>query len=123
MVFEFCIGIFDVVSEHFVEMMFIAYEIISMYIEHAVEFVLHTDLHDTQTISFYLVWVLGLAALFALSKRVLLFIRGALYKVQIFMHRTKASLLYSWHEKTLMHKVGIVSGSVTVCLTYLFFFI
>jgi len=123
MVFEFCVGIFEVVSEHFVEMMFILYEIISMYIEHAVEFVLHTDLHDTQTISFYLVWVVGLAALFALSKRMLLFIQGALYKFQIFVHRKKASLLYSWHEKTLMHKVGVVSGSVAVCLTYLFFFI
>ncbi len=122
-VFEFCVGIFDVVSEHFVEMIFILYEIISMYLDHAIEFVFHTNFHDTQAISFYLVWLVGLAALFALSKRMLLFMQGALYKFQVFVHRKKASLLYSWHEKTLMHKVGIVSGSVAACLTYLFFFI
>jgi len=122
-VFEFCVGIFEAVSEYFVEMMFVLYEIITMNMDHAVELVFHTNLHDTQAISFYLVWLVGVLIVLAISKRMLLFFLGSIFKFKIFFYRKRAGLLYLWHEKTLMYKVGVVGISIAVCLTYVMFFI
>jgi len=122
-ILELLIGITDFIIEFSIEAVFILFEIVSMYLDHAVEAIFHTKVHDTQLISFYLMWVAAIAAVFMLSKKTFFSIKNLIFKWRIFFYRKKASLKYYWHEKSLLHKVGIIGGSITVCLTCVMFFI
>ncbi|MDC9729671.1 MAG: PilZ domain-containing protein [Methyloprofundus sp.] len=122
-VFELIIGGIEFVVEFVIEALFIAYEVISMYLEHAVEAVLHTHVHDTQLISFYILWAVGIAIGFFTFKKVVLFCKNLLYCCKLFYFRKKASLNYYWQQKTLIYKTGIIAGTITILLTYLLFFV
>jgi len=122
-ILELIVGITEFIAEFVAESLFILFEIVSMYLDHAVEAVFHTKIHDTQLISFYLMWVAGIAVVFIPSKKIFLLIKSLIFKWRIFVYRKKASVKYYWHEKPLMHKVGIIGGSLAVCLAYVMFFI
>jgi len=122
-ILELMVGITEFTAEFVAESLFILFEIVSMYLDHAVEAVFHTKIHDTQLISFYLMWAAGIAAGLLMSKKILVFCKNLIFKWQIFFYRKKASVKYYWHEKTLIHKTGLIGGSIAVCLTYVMFFI
>jgi len=122
-ILELMVGITEFIAEFAVESAFILYEIVSMYLDHAVEAIFHTKIHDTQLISFYLMWVVGIAAGLLMSKKIVVFCKNLFFKWQIYFYRKKASAKYYWHEKSLMHKTGVIGGSIAVFLTYVMFFI
>jgi hypothetical protein len=94
-----------------------------MYFDHAVEAVFHTQIHDTQMISFYLMWAVGAGIIFFMASKIVIGCKNLIYKGQIFFYRKKASFRYSWQEKSIMYKVGSIGGIVIACLTYVMFFI
>lgn len=122
-ILEFLVGMSEVIVEFTIESLFILFEIVSMYLDHIVEAIFHTKIHDTQLISFYVMWFSGIVTAFLLSKKILVFCKNLMYEWQVFVHRKKASVKYYWNEKTLMHKAGIVGVSLTVFLTYIMFFL
>jgi len=122
-IFDLIVGGFDFISELLVETLFIAYEILSMYMDQAVETVFHTNLHDSQTISFYLVWVLGLLAFWAVLNRLLLFLKNSLFRCKLLFFRKKSSLLYYWHDKSMLYKTSLISGVLAFISCYALFFI
>lgn len=119
-ILELLVGVTEFIAEFAIESAFILFEIVSMYLDHAIEAVLHTPIHETQMISFYLMWI---AVIFMLSKKVFVLIKNLIFKGRIFFYRKKASLKYYWHEKSWMYKSGVIGGSLAVCLTYVMFFI
>lgn len=98
-------------------------EFVELNIDHLVEHSLHTDLHQTQIIVFYIMLGLGLLVFYVLWKIIppLCF---RCYKNQLrFWSRKKASLLYVWGEQSLLDKIKIsVIGIIAVtCYVFLGF--
>jgi hypothetical protein len=112
-ILELLVGVTEFIAEFAIESAFILFEIVSMYLDHAIEAIFHTKIHDTQMISFYLMWATAAGIVFILSKKTFILIKNL----------KKASLKYYWHEKSLMYKSGIIGGSLAVCFTYVMFFI
>jgi len=122
-IFDFFIGLFDLFIEHFIEAMHLMYELIEYNLDHLVEFLFHTNVHDTQIIVFYLIIGLGLLGLYALTRTMPSFCIKQWRNYRMFIYRKKSSLLYYWREKSLMHKVSLISATITASSCYVMFFI
>ena len=123
LILELVIGLVEFVAEFTAESLYILFEVVSMYLDHAVEAIFHTKIQGTQLISFYFMWAVAGVVSFLTFKKVVSFCKTLFYKWKIFYCRKKASLNYYWYEKTVMHKVSFITASIAVCLTYILFFI
>jgi len=123
LVFELLVQVLELLIEFSTEMAFVLFEIVSLYMDHAVEFVFHTNIHDSQTISFYLLWLMSAAIFYLSSKRIFTFVQNKFYQYRILWYRKKASLLYNWRDKSLKEKIVFISSGLAISMSYLFFFI
>ncbi len=98
-------------------------DIISYNSDKAVEYVFHTELHETQVISFYIQLFLATIAVYLSFKVIRSIFKSLYYRFRVFLFRKKWSFLYYWRGKTLLYKVGIISLAVLAILCYGMFFI
>jgi len=122
-IFDFLIGLFDLFIENFIEAMHLLFELIEYNLDHLVEFLFHTNVHDTQTIVFYIIIGLGLLGLYAFMRTIPPFFIKQWRNYRVFIHRKKSSFLYCWREKPLMYKISVISAAIIASTCYIMFFI
>lgn len=95
----------------------LGFEFLEIGLDHAVEHLFHTDLHDTQLIVFYTICSIGFAILALLAKPMFRFLRKRWLKTRIFMLRKSASIRYYWSHQSIIGKlkiVGIAGGAISL---------
>jgi hypothetical protein len=122
-IFDFLVGLFDLFIENFIEAMHLLFELIEYNLDHLVEFLFHTNVHDTQTIVFYIIIGLGLLGLYAFIRMIPPFFIKQWRNYRMFIHRKKSSFLYCWREKPLMYKISVISAVIIASTCYVMFFI
>jgi len=122
-IFDFLIGLFDLFIENSIEAMHLLFELIEYNLDHLVEFLFHTNVHDTQTIVFYIIIGLGLLGLYVLMRTIPPFCIKQWRNYRVFIHRKKLSFLYCWREKPLMYKISVISAAIIAGSCYVMFFI
>ncbi len=122
-IFDFLMGLFDLFIENFIEAMHLLFELIEYNLDHLVEFLFHTNLHDTQTIVFYIIIGLGLLGLYAFMRTIPPFFIKQWRNYRVFIHRKKSSFLYCWREKPLLYKISVISAAIIASTCYVMFFI
>ncbi len=96
-------------------------EIIELNIDRLIEHYLHTGLHTTQIISFYISLALKLICLWFLWKTIPPRCLAFGKHVWRFWSRKKASLLYAWGEQSIFNKIKISGLAVTAVVGYVLF--
>jgi len=122
-IFDFLIGLFDLFIENFIEAVHLLFELIEYNLDHLVEFLFHTNAHDTQTIVFYIIIGLGLLGLYIFIRTIPPFFIKQWRNYRLFIHRKKSSFLYCWREKPLMYKISVISAAIIASTCYVMFFI
>jgi len=122
-IFDFLIGLFDFFIENFIEAIHLLFELIEYNLDHLVEFLFHTNVHDTQTIVFYIIIGLGLSGLYVFIRTIPPLFIKQWRNYRLFIHRKKSSFLYCWREKPLMHKISVISAVIIASSCYVMFFI
>jgi len=122
-IFDFLIGLFDFFIENFIEAIHLLFELIEYNLDHLVEFLFHTNVHDTQTIVFYIIIGLGLSGLYAFIRTIPPLFIKQWHNYRLFIHRKKSSFLYCWRGKPLMHKISVISAVIIASSCYVMFFI
>jgi hypothetical protein len=98
-----------------------SFELIEYNLDHLIEFLFHTNVHNTQVIVFYIILVLGLLGLYAFTRVAASFCIKQWHNYRIFMHRKKSSFLYCWRGKPLIHKIGIISAVIIASACYVMY--
>lgn len=96
------------------------FEYLESTLDHIVEHLFHTGLHQTQIIVFYTLLAFATAGLYGLWLIVPSICLRFTQALRQHYSRKKASLLYYWGEQTLQAKVGLVLLGVvsTICYAY-----
>ncbi|NOQ81228.1 MAG: hypothetical protein GQ548_01720 [Methylophaga sp.] len=122
-IFDFLVGLFDLFIENFIEAVHLLFELIEYNLDHLVEFLFHTNVHDTQTIVFYIIIGLSLLGLYIFIRTIPPFFIKQWRNYRLFIHRKKSSFLYCWREKPLMYKISVISAAIIASTCYVMFFI
>jgi hypothetical protein len=120
-VFSLLAGLLHFLIERIFEFIHIAFEFTELSLDHLVEYLFHTDLHQTQVIVFYIMLSFALYGLYLLWRKLPPFYRHCkqnLFRAYAFK---KASLLFFWQELSLLNKVKIVLIGILVIVSYVFF--
>jgi hypothetical protein len=121
MVFSLAVGLLHFLLEVSLHVMHLAFEFLESNLDHLVEHVFETDVHQTQIIVFYIIVPFVLYGLYRLLRAVPSFCRR-LKKNQIaFWSRKKAGLLFYWHEQSLLNKIKLIVIGIAVITGYVFF--
>lgn len=101
--------------------LYLGFEYSEMGLDHVIEHLFHTGLHQTQVIVFYILVSCALIALYFIARRLPALCMRAINQQLLFWSRKKASILYYWGEQTLVEKMRIIGLSCAVILGYFFF--
>lgn len=121
MVFGLLLGLLHFLLELFLHSLHLGFEFIEMNLDHLVEHLFHTDLHQTQVIVFYIIASFVLFAFYRLYRAVPFFYRWVKKKQIAYWSRKKASLLYYWQDQSLFDKCKLAAIGIAAVLCYLFF--
>ncbi|MDD5267308.1 MAG: hypothetical protein PHO08_09300 [Methylococcales bacterium] len=105
------IGLLFELAHLFFEVVFISFEWLETLLDHIVEHLLHTELHETQTIVFYLLLGIFAYPFYYLSKRLLrLFFRlkEALHAFNEKWPLYKAKARFYWQDLSLIEKIKVL---------------
>lgn len=120
---ELLLGFCSFLFDEFIEVAHLTYEFVEYSLDHMIEHVFHTALHETQIIVFYIQIVLGFALLYPLVKGIIKVFKNMFFSCGYFYNRKKSSMLYYWGEQSLLYKTGIISTLLFVSTCYVLFFI
>lgn len=107
--------------ERIFESIHIGFEFIELSLDHLVEHLFHTDLHQTQVIVFYIMLFFGLYGLYLLWRALPPFCRRLKQNLFIAYEFKKASWLFFWREQSLVDKIKVVVIAVVAIASYVFF--
>lgn len=113
--FELIVDLFSFIIEEFFELLHLFYELVEYGLDLLIEHIFHTGMRSTQTIVFYVQAILTIALSIPLFRKLLSFSENLFHSCQLYLYRKKASIFYSWEEKTLEYKVGL--SGVGIVLT------
>ncbi len=120
-IFGLLLGLLHFVLELVLEFAHLGFEFIESNLDHLIEHLFETDLHQTQVIVFYIIFsvaVFGLYRAWRLLPRYCL----RLKKNQLaFWSRKKASFGYFWQEQSLFNKIRWVAIGAAIVTGYVFF--
>jgi len=122
-IFDLLVQLTSFLLENFIGTIHLLYEFIEFSLDHLVEQVFHTALHETELIAFYIQVVLGLVGLYILLRIITSAYKKSARCCRVFFHRKKLSILYYWGEQSLLYKFGIISTGIITILCYGLFFI
>jgi hypothetical protein len=109
--------------DNFIGTIHLFYELIEYSLDHLVEQVFHTSLHETELIAFYIQVVLGFVGLYILLRIITSAYKKSARCCRVFFHRKKLSVLYYWGEQSLLYKFGMISTGIITIFCYGLFFI
>jgi len=107
--------------EHFLEIIHLSFEFIELNLDHLVEHLFHTDLHQTQVIVFYTIATFVVYGLYRLLRALPSFYRRCKNSLLSACAHQKASLLYYWREQSLTNKCKLIVIGVAAVTCYVFF--
>jgi hypothetical protein len=118
------VGLLLQLAHLFFEVVFISFEWLETLLDHLVEDLLHTELHETQIIVFYLLLGIFAYPLYYLSKmllRLFFHLKEALQVVYTEWPVYKARASYYWQDLSLIDKlkVLVITGSVIYLASFL----
>jgi len=120
-VFGLLLTLFHFLLELFLHVLHLAFEFIESNLDHLVEHIFETDLHQTQIIVFYILLPFVCYGLYRLLWAVPPFCRWCKKKQIAYWSRKKAYLLFYWRELSPLNKLKLVLISVAVVALYVFF--
>lgn len=117
LLFELCHFLFEL----FLEFSHLAFEFIESNLDHLVEHLFETDVHQTQVIVFYIIVPFVFYGLYRLWQVVPPFCRWCKKKQIAYWSRKKANLLFYWREQSSFNKLKLVVIGATAITCYIFF--
>lgn len=99
----------------------LAFEFIEINLDHLIEHLFHTDLHQTQVIVFYILLSFGLYGLYRLLRVLPSFCRRCKRNLFACWLRRKESLQFYWQEQSLFDKFKLIIIGIAVIASYVFF--
>lgn len=121
MVFGLLLEFLHFLLELFLHSLHLGFEFIEMNLDHLVEHLFHTDLHQTQVIVFYIIASFVLYAVYRLCWALPLLYRRFKKNQILYWSRKKASLLYYWQDQSLFDKCKLVVIGIAAITCYIFF--
>lgn len=120
-VFSLLAELVHFLAERIFETIHIAFEFTELSLDHLIEHLFHTDLHQTQVIVFYIMLSFALYGVYILWRAVPPFCRRCKKNLFAACARQKASLLFYWREQSLFNKIKLVVIGVAAITCYVFF--
>lgn len=119
-VLDFMLALLHFLLEGVLHLLHLLFEYVESTLDHIVEHLFHTGLHQTQIIVFYTLLTCAAAGCYWLWLKIPPICKHLGQNLGGYFLRKKASLLYYWGEQTLLVKIGIVVFGVvfTVCYGY-----
>lgn len=119
-VFSLLLGLTHFLFELFLHILHLSFEFIEMNLDHVIEHLFHTDLHQTQVIVFYVILTFIVYGLYLLVRTVPSFCRRCKQNLLAAYAFKKASLAFFWREQSLLDKTKIVAIVVAAAAAYFF---
>jgi len=107
--------------EMLLEFSHLAFEFIESNLDHLVEHLFETDVHQTQIIVFYIIVPFVFYGFYQLWCVVPPFCRRCKQQQIAYWSRKKANLLFYWREQSSLEKLKLIVISVAVIACYIFF--
>lgn len=120
-VFGMLLHLLHFLFAHFLELLHILFEFAELSLDHLVEHLFHTDLHQTQIIVFYILATFICYGLYRVCRAVPAFYRRCKKHQKAYWSHKKAALLYYWREQSLFDRIKIVVIGIAVITSYVFF--
>ncbi len=120
-VFGLLLELFHFLLELFLHILHLTFEFIESNLDHLVEHLFETDVHQTQVIVFYIIVPFVFYGLYRLGRVVPPFCRWCKEKQVTYWSRKKANLLFYWQEQSSFNKFKLVVIGVTAIIGYIFF--
>ena len=98
----------------------LSFEFIEINLDHLVEHLFDTDLHQTQVIVFYVILSFVIYGLYLLVRAVPSFCRRCKQNLFTAYAFKKASLLFFWREQSLFNKIKIAAIGIAAIACYIF---
>lgn len=114
-------GLIHHLFEIVLHLLHLGFEYLEMGLDHVIEHLFHTGLHETQIIVFYVLVILGLIALYLIGRKVPATCKRWSNRWLLFWTRKYSSALYFWSQQSLTDKIKIVGIAVTAISAYLTF--
>ena len=118
-IFELLIEFFHLFLELFIEFLDICFEWIESTLDHLVEHLFETDLHDTQIIVFYILMTVLAIVLYRLYLFLPKVVKRIYQNILVYFTCQKIRLLIFWEEQSLLGKIKYISLSVGVLYIWL----
>lgn len=107
--------------ELFLHILHLSFEFIELNLDHLVEHLFHTDLHQTQVIVFYIIMTFVALGLYLLWRKVPPFCRRLKLKLSRGYEAKKAGMRFFWQEQTVPDKIKIAVAAIAAVACYIFF--
>ncbi|MGZ5013860.1 MAG: hypothetical protein ACXV7E_07550, partial [Methylobacter sp.] len=120
-VFGLLLSVLHFLFEHLLEFSHLAFEFIESALDHLIEHLFHTDLHQTQVIVFYILLSVIFYGIYTVGKRLPSFYKRCKNSLTVYVSRKKSSLLYYWQEQSLVNKIKLALIGAAVITGYILF--
>jgi len=120
-VFGLLLELFHFLLELFLEFSHLAFEFIESNLDHLVEHIFETDVHQTQVIVFYIIVPFVFYGFYRLWQVVPPFFLRCKNKQIAYWARKKANLLFYWQEQSSLNKLKLLVIAATVITCYVLF--
>jgi hypothetical protein len=105
---------------HFFEVIHLIFEVFEASLDHVVEHIFHTGMHETQVIVFYLIMCIICGVIYYISKKIPIFFRKIKKNILFFWFTHKTNFLLYW-EESASNKFKVVAF-FNAFLIYFFIF-
>ena len=120
-IFELLVEFFHLFLELFIEFLDVCFEWIESTLDHLVEHLFETDLHDTQIIVFYIMMTMLAFLVYRLYLFLPMIVKRIYQIILASFTRQKIRLLIFWEEQSLLGKIKYISLSLGVFYIWIFF--
>lgn len=121
LVFGLLLDLFHFLLELFLHVLHLTFEFIESNLDHLVEHLFETDVHQTQVIVFYIIVPFVFYGLYRLWRAVPPFCRRCKRKQAAYWSRKKANLFFYWREQSSLDKLKLIAIGVAVISFYILF--
>jgi hypothetical protein len=111
------IGLLFELAHLFFELVFISFEWLESLLDHIVEHLLHTELHETQTIVFYILLTIAALPLYYLWVTLRRFFTHLKEILPLIWTQYKTYAIIYWQDLSLIDKIKVLA--ITVIVIYL----
>jgi hypothetical protein len=120
-IFGLLFELFHFLLELFLEFSHLGFEFIESNLDHLIEHLFETDLHQTQIVVFYIIFSVVVFGLYRLRRIFPAFYLRCKKNQLAYWSRKKASLNYFWREQSLINKIWLVVIGTAIITGYIFF--